>query len=109
MTVKIKFNKEKILKYDKPILISHTINSKNFKKLLIKIDNEFYLINHMCPHNGLPLINAKFYENGNILCNWHGCLFSIFMKQEIPKENIINSEKVNVGFESDEAFIEIKI
>jgi hypothetical protein len=69
-------------------------------KLLIKVSNNVYCINKYCPHNGLPLLNAKIYDNGVIICQFHHCKFSIFHKTSVPESNIIYSELFHENFQN---------
>ena len=68
----------------------YRISDNKINKILIKYNNNFYLIDRRCPHFGLPLIASHFFDN-YITCRWHGCRFSFIPDSATPKENIIKS------------------
>ena len=75
------------------LLDLYQISDRKINKLILKFNTDYYLINRKCPHNGLPLTNSTL-SNDLIICNWHGCRFSIFPNEIIPRENIIEHFKL---------------
>jgi hypothetical protein len=83
--------KDKLLDFflsDERILDLYLISNKKINKIIIELDKEYFLIDRRCPHQGLSLSNASLSKD-IIICNWHGCSFSLFHNEIIPIENII--------------------
>ena len=72
----------------------YAVSNRKINKLIIKFGNDLYLISRKCPHNGLPLTNSIISKD-IITCNWHGCRFSLFTNEIIPRENLIKYKKIN--------------
>ena len=76
------------------ILNLYEVSNKKINKLIIEFNQEYFLIDRRCPHNGLPLANATL-SNKIIICNWHGCRFSLFPNEIIPIKNIIKYTSID--------------
>ena len=100
--IKLLLTENDILNYSKPFIVK---TSDEKKYLLSKFNKEFFLIKNECPHNGLPLKFARFFDNGKLICKWHGCTFSIFKYDEIPLENVIKSYKVEQTIINNQKYI----
>jgi hypothetical protein len=89
--------KDKLLDFfmsDERILDLYFISNKKINKLVIELDNEYFLIDRRCPHQGLSLANATLSKD-ILICNWHGCSFSLFPNEIIPIENIMKHRSID--------------
>jgi nitrite reductase/ring-hydroxylating ferredoxin subunit len=48
----------------------HALSFNNLPMLLVKHQNQFFLVKNKCPHQGIKLDKAQ-CENGYLICPWH--------------------------------------
>ena len=88
MLEKLKKKIETYYKSKNTIFDLYSNSGGKINKIIVTFNSKYYLIDRRCPHNGLPLTKASINKEF-LICNWHGCRFSLFPSEIIPRENII--------------------
>ena len=70
------------------------LSINDVKLLLVRQNDQFYLIENKCGHFGLPLTNAEIKQE-EIICAYHGISFSL-LTGEVVNRPYENCDKIRV-------------